>query len=427
MVKPAENQNIFRMIVYFLRKIRNEKKKKPYFSQAVMLFLSTLAFKMEMTTNVGRLTSVKEYLLWGQVQRKLTEHARTCGETYSFFDAVCELYAEGAASLGSEVPPVSFMDWDLRDLNGFYRLIDQVPVEMDTFYQAMRAGYSGPRAAEQLIGWDLAPGILARDQALGLHRHDCCELFYVLEGTLNLYCGDTARPLSQGSLGFIAPHLPHDIVAGPDCHTIYIPLAEQTVANTLHQLLRQSNVLSDFFQSGLEGTNTACLIFSVPATEYIRMLLRNIFHEYYAREQYGRTLCASYIEILLAKILQQCGESCIRYDWRASSMGTAPMLAVLQHIQDNYATTSLNETAALFHYDPSYLGKQIKAYTGKNYTALVREFRIDMAKRLLRGTDRTIGKIADQAGFDSLSYFSNAFRNATGMSPSEYRQQFVTS
>ena len=34
---------------------------------------------------------------------------------------------------------------------------------------------------------------------------------------------------------------------------------------------------------------------------------------------------------------------------------------------------SLNETAALFHYDPSYLGKQIKAYTGKNYTALIRE------------------------------------------------------
>lgn len=390
------------------------------------MLLSSPAFKMIMRIYAGRLTSVKEYLLWGQVQRKLTEHARTCGETYSFFDAVCELCAEGAVSLGGDFPPVSFMDWDMRDLDGFYRLIDQVPVEVDYFSRAMQAGASGPRAAERLIGWDIAPCKLARDQALGLHRHDCFELFYVLEGVLDLYCGDSVRPLPEGSLGLIAPHLPHDIVAGPGCHTIYIPLAEQTVANTLHQLLRQSNVLSDFFRSGLEGTNTACLVFSVPVTEYIRMLLRNIFHEYYAREQYGRTLCGSYIEILLAKILQQCEETCTRYDWRASSMGTAPMLAVLQHIEDNYATTTLNETAALFHYDPSYLGKQIKAYTGKNYTALVREFRIDMAKRLLRGTDRAIGKIADQAGFDSLSYFSNAFRSATGISPSEYRQQFIT-
>ena len=81
------------------------------------------------------------------------------------------------------------------------------------------------------------------------------------------------------------------------------------------------------------------------------------------------------------------------------------MLAVLKYLQDNYRTTTLNETAALFHYDPSYLGKQIKAYTGKNYTALIRELRIEMAKRLLRSTDDPMGEIAELAGFDRLSHF----------------------
>lgn len=367
---------------------------------------------------------MKEYLLWGQVQKKLIEHAQACGKTYSFFDAVGELCQSGAVHREEALPAVSFLDWDMEDMDGFYRRIDQIPVEMTLFYRAFQHGTSGAKAAEQLLGLDTMPSMLAQDQALGLHRHDCFELFYNLQGSLRLFQESSSQTLPEGALGIISPHLPHDIVAGPGCHTIYIPLAEQTVENTLHQLLRQDNVLSDFFRSGLEGTGSGCLVFFLPPGGYIRTLLRNIFHEFYAKEEYYQSVCASYIEIFFATALRRCGGQYARYSWQTKPGGTAPMLAVLKHLQDNFRTTTLNETAALFHYDPSYLGKQIKAYTGKNYTTLVQELRIEMAKRLLRSTDDPVGKVGELAGFDRLSHFSSAFRLATGTSPSEYRQRY---
>lgn len=177
---------------------------------------------------MGELRRLKEYLRWGQVQQKLTEHARASNKTYSFFDAASELWRSGAVQRGEELPTVSFLDWDLEDLDGFYRRIEQIPVSMDIFYPAFQHGTSGAKAAEQLLGLDTVPSKLAQDQALGLHRHDCFELFYNLQGSLQLFQENSCQTLPEGALGIISPHLTHDIVAGPGCHTIYIPLAEQT-------------------------------------------------------------------------------------------------------------------------------------------------------------------------------------------------------
>ncbi len=51
--------------------------------------------------------------------------------------------------------------------------------------------------------------------------------------------------------------------------------------------------------------------------------------------------------------------------------------------------------------------------------------RIQSAKRLLAGGDESVSTIAHRVGFFDQSHFAKRFRVATGMSPSEYRQQFA--
>lgn len=72
---------------------------------------------------MGELRRLKEYLRWGQAQQKLTETPGASNKTYSFFDAASELWRSGAVQRGEELPTVSFLDWDLEDLDGFYRRI----------------------------------------------------------------------------------------------------------------------------------------------------------------------------------------------------------------------------------------------------------------------------------------------------------------
>jgi transcriptional regulator GlxA family with amidase domain len=48
--------------------------------------------------------------------------------------------------------------------------------------------------------------------------------------------------------------------------------------------------------------------------------------------------------------------------------------------------------------------------------------RIREGKRLLTETDLSLSQIAAVLGFSSSSYFSQSFRNAEGVSPTEYRK-----
>jgi YesN/AraC family two-component response regulator len=50
-------------------------------------------------------------------------------------------------------------------------------------------------------------------------------------------------------------------------------------------------------------------------------------------------------------------------------------------------------------------------------------FRNQKAKELLLLTDVSITEIAAEVGYDDVGYFSRVFREITGCSPRDYRQQ----
>ena len=64
-----------------------------------------------------------------------------------------------------------------------------------------------------------------------------------------------------------------------------------------------------------------------------------------------------------------------------------------------------------------------KGIYGASPAAYVRSMRMDMAAKMLRGTDMRVVEIATSVGYDSPSKFSAAFKAATGLAPSEYRQR----
>ena len=70
------------------------------------------------------------------------------------------------------------------------------------------------------------------------------------------------------------------------------------------------------------------------------------------------------------------------------------------------------------------LGLHFQAVLGSSVKAELQQARIDWAKRLLAETSLSIEKVAENAGFGSLSYFCHAFRRATDSTPAEYRRRY---
>ena len=69
------------------------------------------------------------------------------------------------------------------------------------------------------------------------------------------------------------------------------------------------------------------------------------------------------------------------------------------------------------------LYNKMKAITGAGAKEYITKIRIEKAKTLIETTSNTIAEISDMTGFASQSYFSTAFKNYTGMTPSQYKQE----
>jgi len=69
------------------------------------------------------------------------------------------------------------------------------------------------------------------------------------------------------------------------------------------------------------------------------------------------------------------------------------------------------------------MAKLFKENTGKSISLYIKESRIEAAKQKLAGTNIPISLIAQMVGYDSFSYFSSLFHDATGMTPGKYRRQ----
>ncbi|MDF2724916.1 MAG: bacillibactin transport regulator [Paenibacillus sp.] len=61
-----------------------------------------------------------------------------------------------------------------------------------------------------------------------------------------------------------------------------------------------------------------------------------------------------------------------------------------------------------------------KSMTGKTPVQYLTELRIDRAKQLLIGSDQRLKEIAEQTGFRDEYYFSRRFKQAVGVSPTQY-------
>ncbi len=99
----------------------------------------------------------------------------------------------------------------------------------------------------------------------------------------------------------------------------------------------------------------------------------------------------------------------------------------LNYIKENFSDhyLSLSSMSEKYYVSESYLTRIIKQKTGLSFTVYLNALRIKMAIKLLMDNEKTysIKEISDMVGYNSQHYFSRAFKNYTGLSPNQYRNE----
>lgn len=96
----------------------------------------------------------------------------------------------------------------------------------------------------------------------------------------------------------------------------------------------------------------------------------------------------------------------------------------LEIIRNNYSSKiNLENLAEEVHVSPSYLSKKFSEELGISISSFLMKYRIEKAKALLvHNPEYNLAILAEEVGFQSQSYFSNAFKKYEGISPSEFRE-----
>lgn len=249
------------------------------------------------------------------------------------------------------------------------------------------------------------------------HWHPECEIQYFIEGNRYFLIDEKTYEVQPGSLVLVPSTLVHSTFSGNYiCHDRILVLLEANKFPRIDQALGEP--LCQFFVKH-RG------VIQVPKIQqaYVQKLLTQLADEVIQKEyNYQAIVETKLIELLI--FLQRLKQAGCLSDKPSGSKGKELVEQLSAYIRIHYATIhSLDQIAATFYFDKSYLSRIFKCATGYTITEYLNIQRIRQSQRLLEDTDWEISGIAKSVGYSNITYFNRVFKKYTETSPLQYRKK----
>ena len=99
---------------------------------------------------------------------------------------------------------------------------------------------------------------------------------------------------------------------------------------------------------------------------------------------------------------------------------------ITRYLQEHLAEEiSLSVLADNFHLNPQYISQLFKSEIGVNFLAYLTNIRMEKARKLLLATSLSIAEVAEQSGYGDYRVFTKVFKKSEGITPSQYRRDFL--
>lgn len=239
------------------------------------------------------------------------------------------------------------------------------------------------------------------------HTHEMFQELIVISGTFHL-ADPHANKMSivPGEVLVIPPRKPHTWVSGENgCEALQLIHSPMLLENYGDLSILFGNVDADWQKIKIDRENVAEISNRLKAECKINRPADSV-------------LIYTYLLEIFSLILRNfCREKGIP---SRASQGEAAVKRALNYIQNQYrGKISLGQLARNSYLSVSRFSEVFRKYTGCAPLKYINKFRMEKASSLLSYSHMSTGQVAEYLGFESIHYFSRAFKKTFGYSPSK--------
>lgn len=256
------------------------------------------------------------------------------------------------------------------------------------------------------------------------HWHDELELFVVTEGAVSASAGTEKYILHKGEGLFCNATVLHEVssIVSDSCYLHSIVFHPRLVGGNIDSIYWQNYLHPLLSNLALPGV---ALFPDVPWHAKLLSCIEAVWHackneapgyEFFVRNQ-------------LSKAIFLIRTNCSVPNPKPSEKGLRDGIRIkqmLQFIHEHYQNAiTLTQIAASAIISESEALRCFRSMLNTTPIQYVKQYRLQCASRLLASTDEKIFAIGIKCGFQEMSYFSRAFHEMYGCTPSEYRQSML--
>ena len=253
------------------------------------------------------------------------------------------------------------------------------------------------------------------------HKHEFFEITFVLQGQCTDIIAGKRMVLPAGSLYFITPETYHATGVFDDSLIVYLMIKRSTFDEVFVNLLTASDgVLSDFFLRNIYNKDPGYLVFNIAKDkDLLQQFLIMLIEQSVGDENSGRIM-ESQLLIFFFMLMRKYGKRPLVYE-QAGLKGRH--WDIIAYINKHFRTLTHAKLAAKFNLSIAYCSRVIKSITGKTFTALVQDLRMNQARTMLRQSAAKIYDISFSLGYENQEVFIRNFKKVHGITPTQYRKE----